>query len=356
MARLLGSGSGTFGTRRFLWTLAVLSVLLLSLVLLHLAFGRTVMSLPEVAGALLNLSEDPAGRHIVWNLRLPRVLIAIAAGAMLGLAGAILQIVLRNPLVEPGLIGVSAGAVLSMVLAMQLLPAASLSGNQLSFLAMAGGILTVLFIYLLNGWRGNSGARLALTGIVATSILQSLTSLLLLRQQQGLASILLWNFGSLNGRVWTHWHHLWPWGLTFVILALLLARRAAVLRFSDDTAVGLGLAAGRTKLMLLLVAAALTASAVSVVGAIGFIGLIGPHIAGRLVGGHPMRLFPVSALFSAALLTAADWAGQSVTLTLTLPGLEHRVSSLPVGAVTTLLGAPFFLYLLRHNFMNRRSE
>ncbi|WP_020620686.1 FecCD family ABC transporter permease [Paenibacillus daejeonensis] len=355
MADLRNAAVGAPGTRRLLWTLTVLSLLLLSLVFLHIAYGRTVMSLPEVVSALFNWTEDAGSRHIVWNLRLPRVLIAMAAGAMLGLAGAILQIVLRNPLVEPGLIGVSAGSVLTIVLAVQLLPAASLSGGRLSLLAMLGGMLTVILIYVLNGRKGNSGPRLALTGIVVTSVLQSLTSLLLLKQQQGLASILLWNFGSLNGRVWTHWHTLWPWALALIVLALLLARRAAVLRFSDATAVGLGLPAGRTKLWLLLTAAALTAAAVSVVGAIGFIGLIGPHIAGRLVGGHPLRLFPVSALFSAVLLTAADWMGQSLTLTLALPGLEHRVSSLPVGAVTTLLGAPFFLYLLRHSLVHRRS-
>ncbi len=331
----------------YMLVLAALAALLVAMLVLHIAFGRTSFSVEEVAKALLNVTEDDGTRHIVWNLRLPRVLVAIAAGAMLGLAGAILQVVMRNPLVEPGLIGVSAGAVLAVVLAMQWGTSAGLAGGGLSWAAMAGGMTAVVIIYLLNGRKGNSGARLALTGIVATSIIQSATSLLLLRSQEGLSSILLWNFGSLNGRVWTHWNHTWPWGLTLFCFAMLLARHASLLRLGEETAAGLGLAVNRMKLLLLLIAGALTAAAVSAVGVIGFVGLIGPHIAGRLVGTQPLRLFPASALLSAVLLTAADWAGQSITLTLVLPGMEHHISSLPVGAVTTLLGAPFFLYLLR---------
>lgn len=327
--------------------MGIMMVLLIVMVVLHLAFGRTALTVTEVAKALINMSEDGGTRHIIWNLRLPRVLVAMASGAMLGLAGAILQVVMRNPLVEPGLIGVSAGAVLSIVLAMHVWPHAALTNGGLAWAAMAGGMAAVILIYLLNGKRGNSGARLALTGIIATSIIQSATSLLLLRKQEGLSSILLWNFGSLNGRVWTHWNHIWPWGLVLFTMAMLLARHATVLRLGDETAEGLGLALNRTKLLLLLTAAALTAAAVSAVGAIGFIGLIGPHIASRLAGSQPLRLFPASVLLSAVLLTAADWAGQSITLTFALPGMEHHISSLPVGAVTTLLGAPFFLYLLR---------
>ncbi|MBD2868473.1 iron ABC transporter permease [Paenibacillus sp. IB182493] len=312
-----------------------------------------MLSMEEVVKSLFNVTDNKGHRHIVWNLRLPRVLVAIAAGAMLGLAGAILQTVMRNPLIEPGLVGVSAGAVLSVVLAMHYWPQALLANGGISWIALLGGIVAVVMIYWLNGQRGNSASRLALTGVVATSILQSATSLLLLRKQEGLSSILLWNFGSLNGRVWDHWNHLWPWGLSLLLLSMLLARRASLLRLGEETAAGLGLSVNRTKLLLLLVAAALTAASVSVVGAIGFVGLIGPHIASQLVGKNPLLMFPASALLSAVLLTAADWAGQSVTLTLTLPGMQHHMSNLPVGAVTTLLGAPFFLYLLRKSLVRK---
>lgn len=333
--------------RRFGLVIVLLMLMLAIVMLLHIVYGRTTMSMEEVVRALFNVTDDNGQRHIVWNLRLPRVLVAIAAGTMLGLAGAILQVVMNNPLMEPGLIGVSSGSVLFVVLTMHYLPIGTLHQDWLPFVAMPGGVMTVGVIYLLGG-RGASGiARLALIGVVATSILQSITSLLLLRNQEGLATILLWNFGSLNGRVWTQWNHVWPWALIFLTLAMLMAQKASLLRLGDETAAGLGLSVNRTRIVLLLISAALTAASVSVVGAIGFVGLIGPHIAALLVGRNPLYHFPTSALFSAVLLAASDWASQSVTLKLSLPGLEHHVSSLPVGAVTTLMGAPFFLYLLR---------
>lgn len=346
VSRRLGFDELRAGSR-FAYAIGILLAALAAIVLLHIALGRTTLSAEEAAKALFDLSDDKGQRHIVWNLRLPRVLVAIAAGAMLGLAGAIMQVVMRNPLIEPGLVGVSAGSVLSVVLAMHYMPHSLWTNGRLSLIALLGGVAAIVMIFLLNGNRRDGGARLALTGVVTTSVLQSATSLLLLRKQEGLSSIMLWNFGSLNGRSWAHWNHVWPWGLALLLLAMLLARQASLLRLGDAAAIGLGLAANRSKLLLLLTAAALTATSVSVVGAIGFIGLIGPHIAARLVGTNPLHLFPASALFSAVLLTAADWAGQSVTLTLALPGMEHHISSLPVGAVTTLLGAPFFLYLLR---------
>ncbi len=339
--------------RKFGLVIGLLLPALAAIVMLHIAFGRTTLTMEEVARALFDLTDDNGQRHIVWNLRLPRVLVAIAAGAMLGLAGAILQVVMRNPLIEPGLIGVSSGSVLFVVLTMLYMPDGLPNHAWLPLVALLGGVSTVGVIYLLNRKGGNSSARLALTGVVATSILQSVTSLLLLRKQEGLASILLWNFGSLNGRVWTQWNYVWPWALTLLALAMLLSRKASLLQLGDATAAGLGLAVNRTRLLLLLIAAALTAASVSVVGAIGFVGLIGPHIAALLVGRNPLYLFPASALFSAVLLTAADWAGQSVTLKLSLPGMAHHVTSLPVGAVTTLMGAPFFLYLLRKTLVKK---
>ncbi|MBN2984520.1 FecCD family ABC transporter permease [Cohnella algarum] len=337
---------------RVRWTTITLLLLLVGISVLHIAFGRTAFSIEEVVKALADLSDDPGQRHIVWNLRLPRLLVAIAAGFMLGMAGAILQTILRNPLAEPGLIGATSGAVLFAVLWTLYAPAANV---PLPFAALFGGTLASGAIYFLSRRGGNDAARLALTGAVATSVLQSVTSLLLLRNQEGLATILLWNFGSLNGRSWPHWNLIWPWGLALVLLAMSLARRSALLQLGDSIATGLGLRVNRTRLLLLLIAASLTAASVSVVGAIGFIGLIGPHIAALLVGRNPLFHFPVSGLFSALLLVAADWASQSVSLKLTLPGLEHHVTSLPAGAVTTLIGAPFFLYLLRKTAVKMRG-
>jgi iron complex transport system permease protein len=272
---------------------------------------------------------------------------------MLGTAGVILQVIVRNPLVEPGLIGASAGGVLFVVLWMIYAPEGISQNALLPFVALAGGVITVAVVFLLNGRKENSNANLALTGIIVTAILQSLTSLLLLKSQQGLSSIFLWTFGSLNGRVWIQWNILWPWALVGLTLAMTYARKAALLQLGDSVATGLGLAVNRTRLILLIISSTLTAASVSVVGAIGFIGLIGPHIAALIVGRNPVYLFPVSALCSAVLLVAADWIGQTITLRLPIPGMENHVTNLPVGAVTTLMGAPFFLFLLRRKLAGK---
>jgi iron complex transport system permease protein len=317
------------------------------LFVLHIGLGKTMLTPDEVIRALFRHDADEGFRHIVWNLRFPRALVAIAAGMMLGTAGAILQVIMRNPLVEPGLIGASSGAVLMAVLWISYAPNAWTEFIPLPFIALLGGLSAVMLVYAMNARQQGNGARLALLGVILTAILQSATSLLLLKNQQGLSTIFLWTFGSLNGRGWSSWSMLWPWAAIGLLLAMRYTREAEVLQLGDSTAQGLGLSVNRARFILLIIATALTAASVSVVGAIGFIGLIGPHIASLLVGKRPVYLFPVSALLAALLLLASDWIGQSLTLRLPFPGMENHVTSLPVGGVTTLLGAPFFLYLLR---------
>jgi iron complex transport system permease protein len=169
---------------------------------------------------------------------------------------------------------------------------------------------------------------------------------LLIRNTEALGSILLWLIGSLNGRVWTHWALLWPWALVALPLGLLSAGLANALQLGDEIAGGLGLAIERARAVLLAIAVLLTAGAIAVVGAIGFVGLIGPHLARRLVGEDARRVFPVSVVLSAGLLLGADTLAQLLTLNPPFATTPYR-AGLPVGAVTALLGAPFFLYLLR---------
>ncbi|WP_138752707.1 FecCD family ABC transporter permease [Paenibacillus sinopodophylli] len=339
--------------RRLSLTAAVLLAGITVLLVLHIGLGKTLLTSDEVLLALFNRGGEEGYRHIVWNLRLPRALIAIATGMMLGTAGAILQAIMRNPLVEPGLVGASSGAVLFAVLWTSFSSAVWMTAVPLPFIALAGGLGAVLLVFALNVRQQSNAARLALIGMIVTAILQSVTSLFLLHGQQGLSTIFLWTFGSLNGRGWSSFAALWPWAVTGLLLAMLYARRAELLQLGDSTATGLGVAASRSRFILLLIASGLTAASVSVVGAIGFIGLIGPHIAALLVGRRPVLWFPISALFSAFLLLASDWIGQSLTLRVPFPGMENHLTSLPVGAVTTLLGAPFFLFLLRKSLMRK---
>lgn len=321
-------------------------LLLLILFVLHIAFGKVFLHPEQVLRALANIQEEQYHRQIVWGLRLPRTLIALAAGAMLGLAGAILQSATRNPLAEPGLLGVSAGSVLLIVLWVTF--GAGNEGHSLSFplFALAGGVGSVAIVYAISWSKKGDIARLALSGVLVGAVLQSCTSLILLRHTEAIGSILLWTIGSLNGRVWVHWDMLWPWALLVIPLGMLSAGVANALQLGDGIARGIGLPVRRARALLLLLSALLTAGAVSAVGAVGFVGLIGPHIARKLVGLDARRLFPFSALITALLLLGADVLAQIISFEIPLPGTQIQ-ASLPVGAVTAFMGAPFFLYLIR---------
>lgn len=326
---------------------AAVSILILLLFsVLHIAFGKVLLSPEQVLRALWNVQDEAYHRQIVWGLRLPRTLIALVAGAMLGLAGAILQAVTRNPLAEPGLLGVSAGSVLLIVVWLTFGNGEAGHALPVPLFALVGGMGTVCLVYVISWNRRGDTARLALAGVLVGSVLQSCTSLILLRHTEAVGSILLWTIGSLNARVWVHWDSLWPWALLAMPLGLLSAGIANALQLGDGMASGVGLPVKRSKAILLVISALLTAGAVSVVGAVGFIGLIGPHIARKLVGMDARRLFPFSALVAAVLLLGADVIAQVVSFEIPLPGIGLQ-GSLPVGAVTAFMGAPFFLYLIR---------
>lgn len=315
--------------------------------ILHICVGGGTLSTTEAIAALLNRPIEHFHWRIVWELRVPRAAIAIVAGAMFGLSGAILQAIVRNPLAEPSLTGVTSGSVLFLLLTITVLPARSIPSYLLPSIALVGGILASSMVYLLSQQpnRRSDPLQLVLNGAIVGAIVQSFNSLMLLLDGESLSTILFWLIGSLNGRTWIHWHSIWPWAIVVIPLGLASARVANVLHLGDEVAAGLGLPVAKARAALFFIAVWLGAIAVSVVGAVGFIGLIGPHIARQLVGDDARRLFPLSALLTTLLLLGADFLAQA--LTLTVGGYE---SALPVGAVTALLGAPFFLYLvLRKN-------
>jgi iron complex transport system permease protein len=275
-------------------------------------------------------------------LRLPRAIVAVLAGAMLALAGAIMQTVMRNPLAEPDLTGATSGAVFFAVLWLSRdLFYRNVAPPDIGVpaVAMLGSLVTAGFVYLLS--RGRDGqtnaVRMVLTGVMISAIFRSLTSLILLVNQNATNGILMWLIGSLNGVTWSSWDTIWPWALVAIPLGIGCAGAANALHLGDDIASGLGVRVERTRLLLLVVAVLLTAVAVSVVGALAFLGLIAPHISRRLVGNDARRVFPLSAIMGASILIVADILARSLT----------RVVALPVGAVMALVGAPFLIYLLR---------
>lgn len=320
---------------RLLFLLGSIAVSLLAV--LHIGTGTVPLTPAEVIAALLYHPVVPFHFIIVWDLRLPRTLIAIVVGAMLGLAGALLQSVMHNPLTEPEMTGATSGAVLFAVLWLARGPGQlAQPGIDLPLAALVGGVLAGGLVYLLSWQRKTVASRLVLTGVLVSVVLRSCTSVILLLRQESIGSILIWLIGSLDGRVWIHWQMLWPWALFALPLGLGCASRANVLQLGDASATGLGLRVLWSRAVLFFIAIILTASAVAVVGGITFLGLIAPHSARRIVGTDARRLFPFSMLVGAGLLLAADTVAQILS----------QAVAIPVGAVLALLGAPFFLYLV----------
>jgi len=344
-----------FAVRHFVLLVSGCALALVVLLVVHIIVGTVDLTPAQVLKALLRQPEDLLHTQVVVGLRFPRALVALVAGGMIGLAGALLQSLTRNPLAEPGLLGVSAGGVLAVVLLIVLRAGGAReslpdSGLALPLAALLGGLGTGLLTYSLSWKNGADPVRLVLTGVLIGGLCSAFTSVLLLwSNEYQMMRIVRWTIGSTAGRVWVHWHTLWPVALVAIPLGLLCASLANALQLGDGIATGLGVRLERARAALLFAAALLDAGAVAVVGPISFVGLIGPHLARRVIGSDARRLLPLSMLLSALLLLAADIFARTLTIGWlgSLTGLAiPDGAGIPVGAVTALLGAPFFLYLL----------
>ncbi|MGH7919796.1 MAG: FecCD family ABC transporter permease, partial [Candidatus Dormibacteraceae bacterium] len=324
--------------RRFPAVLIGGLIIVAVLTILHVGVGPVTLSPRQVVLALIGHPEAPYQRIIVFDLRLPRALIALAAGGMLALAGAILQSIMRNPLAEPEMTGSVSGAILITVLWVGFGSSGFVPSVWYApLIALAGGVAAGLVVYALT-WRGQSQpGRLILTGLLVSAILRSGASIVLLVNQAAIGSVMLWLIGSLNGLVWSQWNILWPWAVPTLALGLVCARWANVLQLGDESAVSLGIRVEWARAGVLVLAVAVAAGAVAIVGGVVFLGLVAPHLARRITGADARRVFPLSIVIGSGLLVGADILAQVV-----LPGIQ-----LPVGAVVAVLGAPFFLYLLR---------
>lgn len=277
---------------------------------------------------------------IVWQLRLPRVLAGFSVGALLALSGALMQVLLRNPLADPYVLGVSGGAAAGAMLALGFFPAVAWS---LQAGALAGALLSLLLLLLLcmrssllsAGAGTPAGVRLILTGVMIAAAFGAMLSLMLaLAPDNALRGVFFWLLGDLEGSRL----HAFGWLALAGALAwsLWAAPRLNVLAHGDATAFLLGIRVGRLRLMTLLVASLATAAAVSLAGTIGFIGLVVPHIARLVLGNDQRVLLPASVLGGGAALVLADLVARTVVAPV----------QLPVGVITVLAGVPVFLYLL----------
>lgn len=301
--------------------------------LLSMAKGSVDIPLEE---ALQLFVGDAGGVHgqILYNIRLPRTLVAVLVGINLAISGAILQAVMRNPLADPHIIGISSGAGICGILIMLAFPAYAFLITPAAF---AGAMGAAVLIYILAWKNGISPLRIILAGVAVSAFFGAGISALLIFYSDRVHSALMWMVGGLSARSWPQVEMLWPYTLLGVALALSGARHLNILQLGDELAKGLGLRVGLARIGLSAIAALLAASAVSVVGLLGFVGLIVPHTARLLIGSDYRWLLPAAALLGAGTVTLCD----------TVARVAFAPVELPVGIIMAIIGAPFFLFLLR---------
>jgi iron complex transport system permease protein len=313
----------------------ILGLLVAALFAMSLLIGPAGFTLSDSLRALLT-GEGEAVTLVMREIRLPRALLAVMVGASLGLSGAALQGYLRNPLAEPGLIGVSGSAALGAVIALQTGFAASFA-LALPLSALTGALIAVLLILLLAGPRGGS-LTLILAGIAISALAGALTSLALNLSPNPFAvsETVFWMLGSLADRSFTHVWIALPFMVFGWLLLLPLARGLDTLTLGEDAAAALGIRLDRMRLQLVIGVAACVGAGTAVAGAIGFVGLVVPHLLRPLVGARPGLLLPASALGGAAMVLAAD-----IAVRLVLPDQD-----LKLGVLMAIVGAPLFLHLI----------
>lgn len=323
----------TGGRLRTVVVLSLLTALVLGSGLAGMLLGDTAVLLGDLQNWLAG--RTGAAYTFVLDQRLPRVLAAVLAGAALGVAGTAVQAVCRNPLAEPGLLGISAGAGLGAVVLATAVPAAGVAA--LTGSAGLGGLATFALVYGLS-WRGGlSSDRLVLVGIGTAAAASAVTTLVIVVSDPwNTAKALTWLSGSTYGRTL---EQVVPVAAALVLLTPVLARSRRELDLTaldDDTPRLLGVPLEPTRLVVLAAAAVLTATAVTAAGVVGFVGLVAPHLARGLVGGLHARVLPAAALLGALLLGVADTVGRTVI----------APAQVPAGLVTALVGAPYFVWLL----------
>lgn len=315
--------------------LVLLLLLLAAAVLMSLSVGSLKLPLSEIISTLWNRPEG-VNYQILFNIRLPRILLGAMVGGCFAVAGAILQGVMRNPLASPGIIGVSAGGGLAGIIVMLVLPQ---FGALLVPAAFCGSLATALLVYLLAWKRGVSPVRLILAGVAVSAMLGAFSSTILLFNAERAGGILDFSIGSLSARSWHQIQQVGLYMLFAFLAAFSLGGKLNILALGDEVAIGLGLKVERVRFLLIATAALLAASAVSVAGLLGFVGLIAPHIMRMMMGSDNRFLLPASALFGALMVVSCDTIGRLVL----------DPSELPVGIIMALMGPPFFLWLLRRH-------
>lgn len=318
--------------------LLVLGILSFAAIILNVQQGEYPIATLDIIKTLFGVDTgNPDHAFVIYTLRLPRTLVAFMVGMALAISGAIFQGLTRNPLADPSIIGINAGAGMVAVAMIVLFPSAPV--YMLPIAAFVGALLIALLIYSLAWNGGSSPTLLILLGIGLSAIATACTSLMItFGSIYDVSQALVWLAGSVYGRTWEQFFSLLPWIALGIPIALSLSHQINVLNLGDDVAKGLGSRVEWQRGLLVLVAVALSGSAIASAGTIAFVGLMAPHAGRLLIGVNHQNLLPVTALLGGLLVTLADLVGR----------ILFAPIELPCGVVTAAIGAPFFLYLLIH--------
>ncbi|GAF13551.1 ABC-type Fe3+-siderophore transport system, permease 2 component [Bacillus sp. JCM 19045] len=331
--------------KRFLqnpkWVIPTLFIAIIVLFFISLQTGSIPIGTVDVLRTIVGNGTDQH-QLVLFEFRLPRMVIALLIGAALAVSGAILQSVSQNELADPGILGINTGAGLAVVIFIyffqgSLVGLGSLSIFIMPFFALIGAVFAAFLIYVFAWKKGITPVRLILVGIGINAAFSALLIVIQLRMEPNdFMQATIWLTGSIWGTTWSYVWAILPWVLILIPIAFYKARTLNVMQIGTQSAVSLGVPIEKERRTLLLVAVSLAAAGVAVGGGIAFLGLVAPHIARRLVGPKHQVMIPTAALIGALLLLVADMIGRNLL----------APSEIPVGIIIAILGAPYFLYLL----------
>lgn len=315
-------------------TILAMGVITLAILLILLStVGSVNLGISEIFSALIN-DDNKLVTTIVYKMRLPRNVLAALVGANLAVAGLLLQSVMKNSLADPGITGVSTGASVAAIIILLLSPSYT---KALPIFAFVGGAIACAIVYLMAWKNGLQPNRIVLAGVAVNTILGGIITFISTMYSERIQSAMLWLNGSLATKTWADVNMLVVYSIVGLVLALFLIRSANVLQLGDDAARNLGFNVNLTRLMISVVAVFLAGTATAVVGVVSFVGLIVPHIGRMLMGSDHKYTIPFSIIFGAIVLLVADTLGRTI----------GGAIEIPVGVIMSIVGGPFFLYLLR---------
>ncbi|MRZ80235.1 iron chelate uptake ABC transporter family permease subunit [Paeniclostridium sordellii] len=314
-------------------TIGISLILLIVLLVLLTTVGSVNLSFGEIISALIN-DDNKMVTTIVYKMRLPRNILAVLVGANLAVSGVLLQSVMKNPLADPGITGVSTGASVAAIIILLVAPQFT---SILPIAAFIGGAIACMLVFLMAYKNGLKPGRIVLAGVAINTILGGIISYLSTMYSDRIQSAMLWLNGSLATKTWADVEMLFVYSIVGLIVSLLLIRSANVLQLGDDAATNLGFNVNLTRLLISVVAVFLAATSTAVVGVISFVGLIVPHISRMLMGSDHKFTIPFSIILGSMVLLVADTLGRTI----------GGAVEIPVGVIMSIVGGPFFLYLLR---------